>query len=114
MLNKSYGERSRTLMFPDQMKVCSRCQERKLLRTDFYMCSGRYRSECKKCSSKFAVIRQRETEAWKTRFATHEERKSYANQYYAKNKDKFAEYRRRFKERHPDYYKKNKEKQHEE
>jgi len=72
---------------------------------DFYMCQGKYRSECKACTIKKNVKHQKKTKAWKHRYLDNEEKRSYMVEYYAKNKDKFAEYRRKFKERYPNYYK---------
>jgi len=102
--------RSRKLMDPDQVKICSRCMAKKPLRTDFYFCRGTYRSECKVCTIKRNVVIQRDTQAWKKRLYDADKRNAYAVEYYSKNKAKFAEYRKRFKEKHPNYYYELKEK----
>jgi len=88
------------------IKKCSDCNEDKDVRLDYYMCSGKYRSECKACTIKRNVKYQRETGAWKYRFADDEARKLSMRVYYAKNKEQFAKYRAEFKDRHPDYYRK--------
>ncbi len=102
--------RSRKLMDPHQLKICSRCMAKKMLRTDFYLCRGQYRSECKVCTIKQNVVNQRDTQAWKKRLIDTDDRRSYQLEYYQKNKAKFAEYRKRFKEKHPNYYQERKEK----
>ena len=99
-----YGDRSRILKSPDQQKVCSLCLASKFLRTDFYMCKGYYRSECKQCTISKNGVRQRESEVWKNRCLDPEKAKEYRLRYYSQNKGKFAEYRRKFKEKHPHYY----------
>ncbi len=85
---------------------------KKMLRTDFYLCQGNYRSECKSCTIRRNVANQRDTQAWKNRLYDSDKNKSYMVEYYAKNKAKFAEYRKRFKEKHPNYYYERKEKKH--
>lgn len=87
------------------MKICTRCNKAKIIHMDFYMCQGKYRSECKMCTIKKNVKHQKKTKAWKHRYLDNDEKRSYMVDYYAKNKDKFAEYRRKFKERYPNYYK---------
>jgi hypothetical protein len=72
---------------------------------DFYMCQGRWRSECKACTIAKNVRYQRRIKAWQHRFVDNDNQRSYMAEYYANNKEKFAEYRRKFKERNPDYYK---------
>jgi len=72
---------------------------------DFYMCQGKWRSECKRCTITKNVKYQKSSEAWKHRYVDNDEKRSYMLEYYAKNKEKFAEYRRKFKEKYPDYYK---------
>jgi hypothetical protein len=69
------------------------------------MCQGKRRSECKACTIKKNVRYQNEVQAWKHRFVDNDEQRSYMIEYYAKNKAKFAEYRRKFRERNPGYYK---------
>lgn len=101
--SETFGDRSRQLRDPDQMKVCSRCMSKKLLRTDFYMCEGIYRSECKACTIKRNTKNQRASKIWKNRLFDPKKQRKYQLAYYAKNKEKFAEYRRRFREKHPNY-----------
>lgn len=91
-------------MVVDDLKICSKCNCAKISQTDFYMCQGRWRSECKACTIRKNVRYQKRVKAWKYRFVDNDEKCSYMVDYYAKNKDKFAEYRRKFKERNPDYY----------
>ena len=89
----------------DDVKVCSKCFEAKIAFLDFYMCQGKFRSECKRCTIKKNVKYQRTVQAWKYRFVDNDERKSYMVEYYARNKEKFAAYRKKFKEKHPGYHK---------
>lgn len=42
---------------------------------------------------------------WRNRMIDSQAIRSYQLDYYAKNKEKFAEYRRKFKEKHPEYHK---------
>lgn len=89
----------------NDMKVCSKCHEEKELRQDFYMCAGRWRSECKKCTIKRNVRYQRKVKSWKYRYSDDISRKLYMRTYYGKNKEKFAKYRADFRTRFPEYYK---------
>jgi hypothetical protein len=89
----------------DDLKICSKCNTAKLSMSDFYMCQGRWRSECKACTIKKNVVYQKSVKAWKHRFVDNDEQRSYMSDYYAKHKEKFAEYRKKFKEKYPDYYK---------
>lgn len=88
-----------------ELKICSKCNCAKVIETDFYTCQGKKRSECKACTIKKNVHYQRQVEAWKHRYVDDEEKRSYMVDYYAKNKEKFAEYRRQFRIRHPEYHK---------
>lgn len=92
-------------MIGKEVKICSKCNCAKIAETDFYMCQRKRRSECKACTIKKNVRYQKRTKAWLHRFVDDEEQRSYMVDYYSKNKEKFAEYRRKFKERNPDYYK---------
>ncbi len=85
------------------LKICSKCKKEKEVQ-DFYSCAGKWRSECKKCTIKRNVKYQRRVRAWRTRYGGDDERREYMRTYYAQNKDKFAEYRKRFVEKYPDYY----------
>lgn len=92
-------------MVDSELKICTKCNCLKSSETDFYMCQGRLRSECKACTISKNVIYQKKKQSWKKRAMSDEEQKSYMVDYYGKNKEKFAEYRRKFKENHPEYYK---------
>lgn len=85
-------------------KICSKCNQAKNPDTDFYWCAGKLRSECKKCTIRRNIRYQKQTEAWKHRFVDGDVRRSYMAEYYANNKEKFDEYRKKFRERNPDYY----------
>jgi len=89
----------------NDLKICSKCNCAKISHMDFYMCQGKWRSECKACTIRKNVRYQKRTKAWMHRFVDNDEQRSYMVDYYAKNKEKFAEYRRKFKEKYPDYYK---------
>lgn len=88
----------------ENLKTCTKCHEIKSYE-DFYICGGRTRSECKKCTIKRNVRYQKKTKAWKRRYVDDDARRIYMRDYYEKNKDKFAKYRTEFKERYPEYYK---------
>ncbi len=85
-------------------KICSRCNISKN-QSDYYICQGRVRSECKKCTIKKNVTYQKRTQAWKNRFLDSNEHRTYMADYYLRNKEKFAEYRRKFMKKYPNYYK---------
>jgi hypothetical protein len=89
----------------NELKICSKCQQSKASTTEYYLCSGRWRSECKVCTIKRNVKYQKKTKAWKHRYVDDDTRRLYMREYYAKNKGKFAHYRSEFSKRHPDYYK---------
>ncbi len=86
------------------IKICSCCYEPKLSLKDFYLCSGKWRSECKACTIRRNSRYQRLNESWKTRFPDDESRREYMRTYYKNNKDRFAKYREDFRLRYPDYY----------
>jgi hypothetical protein len=90
---------------PEEMKTCTRCNTEKLLKGNFYTCLGNIRSECKACTIRQNVAYQRRTKAWMHRFVDDEQKRTYMVDYYAKNKEKFAVYRRTLKEKYPDYHK---------
>ena len=77
----------------------------KFIDSDFYLCQGKPRSECKQCTIDKNIRYQKRVKAWKHRFINDEERRSYMTEYYAKNKEKFAEYRLTFKKKYPEYHK---------
>lgn len=87
------------------LKICSKCHQAKEAMTDYYLCSGRWRSECKMCTIKRNVRYQKKIKAWKYRYVDDDTRRLYMREYYAQNKEKFAQYRTEFKERYPEYYK---------
>lgn len=87
------------------VKTCSRCRLPKIASKDFYLCQGKWRSECKACTIKKNVRYQKRVKAWKHRYIDNDEQRSYMIDYYAKNKEKFAAYRKKFKEKYPEYYK---------
>lgn len=86
-------------------KICSQCHQAKESVTDFYLCAGRWRSECKACTIKRNVRYQKRVKAWKHRYVDDDSRRLYMRDYYNKNKERFAKYRSEFKNRYPDYYK---------
>lgn len=87
-----------------ETKKCSKCKCVKNAHEDFYRCQGNIRSDCKKCAIKHNVAYQRKAKTWMHRHVDGDEQKSYMVDYYQKNKEKFAQYRRQFKERYPDYH----------
>lgn len=89
----------------DDYKICSKCHQAKIAIMDFYMCAGRWRSECKACTIKRNVRYQRKVKAWKYRYVDDDTRRLYMREYYNQNKEKFAKYRSEFRIRYPEYYK---------
>lgn len=87
-------------------KQCSKCGKYKHPEEDFYMCQGRYRAECKRCTIKRNSKYQKLHKTWLTRNVDVEARREYMKEYYAANKQNFATYRERFRERNPSYWKK--------
>ena len=86
-------------------RKCTKCHELKDIKNDFYVCKGITRGECKRCTVKTNVLyRRKKGPTYHT--TDPQERKAYMKKYYDANKEKFAEYRHTFKERHPEYYKK--------
>lgn len=86
------------------LKICSKCNQAKEMKGNFYLCKGNYRSECKSCTIKRNVRYQRKVQAWKHRYVDNDVQRSYMVEYYRQNKQKFADYRRKFKDKNPDYY----------
>lgn len=88
----------------DTKKICSNCNKSKSV-SDFYLCMGRLRGECKKCTIKKNTLHQKKTKVWLYRYSSSLERREYLRNYYAQNKEKFAQYRKEFRERYPGYHK---------
>lgn len=84
-------------------KVCTVCHQDKDL-SQFYCYKGHYRGECKKCKGKKNVAQSKRRATQKSEL-DKEQTRIYARAYYARNKQKFEEYRKTFSERHPDYHK---------
>ena len=91
-------------MEDEEKKICSRCGEDKILFNDFYMCLGKLRSECKKCTIARNAKYQRKKRPWKKRFIDGDETRDYHKEYYQNNKEKYKEYRRCFMAKNPHYY----------
>jgi hypothetical protein len=86
-----------------ELKICTRCKECKTI-ADFYKCKGVRRPECKECTIERNVQYQKKHKIWVHRYSDPETRKDYYRDYYSRNPDKFAEYRAKFRETHPDYF----------
>ncbi len=85
------------------LKICTRCKESKIALSDFYMCSGRFRAECKKCVIEKNAVYKKKINA----LATDEQKqkqKEYLKKYCSSNRDKYRAYAVTFKKRHPGYY----------
>lgn len=87
-----------------EYKTCSKCFLTKEI-GDFYLCAGKFRSECKNCTILRNTKYQKRAKAWKSRDVDDDVRRMYMREYYAQHREKFAEYRARFKQKYPDYYK---------
>ena len=88
------------------IKICSRCMQAKDREKDFYVCVDKIRSECKACTIRKAIRYQKKLRKWNPKGQQSRELRAYMINYYSKNKEKFAEYRRKFKVKYPGYYKK--------
>lgn len=88
-----------------EFKRCSKCNEVKEIYTGFYMCSGKWRAECKVCSIKRNTKYKQKHRLNKLPYCDDEHRKSYMRSYYSQNLEKFAGYRDRFRKKHPNYNK---------
>lgn len=89
-------------------KTCTKCRRDLLLERDFYRNKWSYRGECKECTKKNIKQRYQERDYWKVRNKDPDARRQNARQYYADNQEKFALYRKRFSENHPNYYQERK------
>lgn len=87
------------------LRVCRKCKKEKVAEKDFYVCKGKMRGECKVCTIKANVKYQQKNKSWRNRFVDEDSGRSYMSEYYANNKEKFAEYGRKFRERNPEYHK---------
>ena len=88
----------------EEEKICTICEEKKSKLRDFYICKGYVRSECKACTIKRNSAYGKKNKTWQNRSVDREATREYMQEYYAKNRYKFAEYRQKFKEKHPNYY----------
>lgn len=86
-----------------ELKVCTKCHTSKEKHKDFYICMGVMRGECKKCTIRRNVKYQQKIKPWINRFVDGDETRSYMAEYKAKNPEKFVQYRKTFKEKHPNY-----------
>ena len=87
-----------------ESKVCTRCKTEKDADKDFYMCQGKHRSECKACTIRKNAVYQKRNKPWRDRLIDEQEKRAYMTKYYNANKEKFVEYRRKFKEKNPNYF----------
>lgn len=79
-------------------KRCSKCGKDKPW-SEFYFHKGVPRSPCKVCAIAVNSRYQKVNKTWKKRIIDKEQQRLYMQEYYKANKDKFAEYRRRCKEK---------------
>ena len=100
----AYASAHREVM-ASKYKICKICNVRKIKEDDFYCSKGSYRGECKACTIKKNVKYQQKNKTWQNRFVDDDCQRSYIVDYYSKNKDKFAEYAKKFREKNPEYHK---------
>jgi hypothetical protein len=86
-----------------KIKICSQCFAAKSL-DEFYQSHGYIRSACKECTKSKNHDYQKKNKVWNSRYENCEQRRIYQREYYEKNKEKFAKYRKQFIESHPDYH----------
>lgn len=87
------------------MATCKKCHISKRLYKDYYRSLNKIHSSCKKCMVRDNVAYQRRKKVWLYRFVDGDKTRSYAREYYAKNKDKFKVYRKTYALKHPEYHK---------
>ena len=94
-------------MMNEPMKMCSRCEEVKCKITDFYMCAGKFRSECKACTIKKNISYQQEKKKIPQDQIKLMKREAYMKSYYAQEnvRKKYVHYRKKFRDKHPGYFK---------
>lgn len=85
-------------------KICTECFQKKSFEDFYKQANGRPRSKCKKCIIKLNYEYQKRNPISKCSEERGDKYKKYQRQYYLNNKEKFSNYRSRFKERNPDYY----------
>lgn len=83
-------------------KTCIKCKVEKESPADFYKQKDYIRNICRECFKKITRIQSEKRKLLKKEANPNY---SYSREYYAKNKEKFAEYRRRFLEKNPGYMK---------
>lgn len=90
-------------------KKCTQCKQKKEL-DDFYICRNKnravYKSECKRCTIRRNAKYFAKKNKPKTNRAGDPKYRAYQREYYARNQEKFKEYRQRFNVTHPDYFNK--------
>lgn len=87
-----------------EYKQCRLCNRIRSL-SEYYVCMGWKRTECKDCTKTINSLYQKKKKVWLTKA-----RLVYNRRYYRKNPEKMARYRRDFRERHPGYHKQYAEK----
>lgn len=84
------------------LKICTKCSKEKEI-TDFYKCSGKYKSECKACTVK-GVMKYSKTYREENRDEFNAKRRKWTKKHYANNRELYAKWRAAFKANNPDYY----------
>lgn len=87
-----------------EIKVCSRCHSPKPS-SDFYVCKGFPRRECKSCTIKKNGVYQHKKKPWRSESVDKDAKREYMKKYYREHKEKYLVYRAAFAAKHPDYQK---------
>lgn len=85
-------------------RICAKCSKEKDI-SNYYLCLGKIRTECKECTIKRNMAYQKLRKIQHAKLPSDERRKLYMRKYYSENKEKFAAYRATFREKYPNYYK---------
>ncbi len=88
-------------------RECSFCFKSKLL-SEFYVCSGVVRPECKACTKEKRRIYVEKMRQVDENYPNCPKLADYRRKYYNDNKEKFAKYRAEFNARNPKYFDKYK------
>lgn len=88
---------SKAVIMKPKNKKCNRCFKYKNSELQFYCCAGQYRPECKSCTIKRNVERDRYARKWTLTLDDFAKRKQYMKLYYQDNKTKYVTYKITYK-----------------
>lgn len=96
-------------MLEEEEKKCSKCGVWKLKLKDFYLNKGFIRPSCKECFKKQTAAYAKKNRALRMELGLNDnyskDRLAYQRAYYHNNRGKYTNYRQKFVQSHPEYYK---------